>query len=43
MTFERMGSDIEYGPVVINENSYLLPVKTVLFFRCGGDALSQPV
>ncbi len=35
MTFERMGSDIEYGPVVINGNSYLLPVKTILSSAAG--------
>lgn len=30
MAFQRMGSDIEYGPVVISGQSYLLPVKTIL-------------
>ena len=30
MAFQRMGSDMEYGPVVISGKSYLLPVKIVL-------------
>jgi hypothetical protein len=35
MAFERMGSDIEYGYVVINGESYLLPLKTILSSAAG--------
>jgi hypothetical protein len=35
MAFQRMGSDMEYGPVVISGKSYLLPVKIVLASAAG--------
>ncbi|MGA7414203.1 MAG: hypothetical protein WBW33_27275 [Bryobacteraceae bacterium] len=35
MAFQRMGSDMEYGPVVINGQGYLLPVKTILSSAAG--------
>lgn len=35
MAFQRMGSDMEYGPVVISGQSYLLPVKTILSSASG--------
>lgn len=35
MSFQRMGSDMEYGPVVISGKSYLLPVKIVLSSTAG--------
>jgi hypothetical protein len=35
MPFQRMGSDTEYGPVVIGGESYLLPVKTFLSSAAG--------
>lgn len=35
MPFQRMGSDMEYGPVVISGQNYLLPVKTTLSSAAG--------
>ncbi len=35
LTFERMGSDTEYGPVEVSGKSYLLPVKTILSSAAG--------
>ncbi len=41
LAFQRMGSDIEYGPVTIADASYLLPAKIILSAAAGSDVFKN--